>query len=101
MLASALSIFAMVTAPAANKKPFGSWSSPITAKFITTSGVRLGSLSLDSADVLHWLEGRPQEGGRNAVVRYAPGAPGASERDAVDVTPKETNVRTRVHEYGG
>ena len=24
-----------------------------------------------------------------------------SERGAVDVTPKETNVRTRVHEYGG
>ena len=35
------------------------------------------------------------------VVRYAPDDPKASERGGIDVTPKENNVRTRVHEYGG
>ena len=48
-----------------------------------------------------WLEGRPKEGGRQAVVRYAPSSPERSERSAVDVTPASMNVRTRVHEYGG
>ena len=83
-------------------KPFGAWPSPVSAKFITTSGVRLGGLSLDDNDQLFWLEGRPQEKGRNAVVRFVGAdAPGASERGAVDLTPMEVNVRTRVHEYGG
>jgi hypothetical protein len=83
-------------------KPYGAWPSPITAKFITTSGVKLGSLSLDEADQLHWLEGRPQEKGRQAVVRHVgAGVAGGSERNAVDVTPSDVNIRTRVHEYGG
>src|SRR5262249_41673114 len=42
-----------------------------------------------------WLEGRPQEQGRSAIVRR-----GADGR-RVDVTPISMNVRTRVHEYGG
>ena len=92
-----------MSAAASTKKetPFGSWPSPITAKFITSTGVRLGALSVDDSSTLHWLEGRPQEGGRQAVVKYSPGSDGASERGGLDVTPKETNVRTRVHEYGG
>ncbi len=35
------------------------------------------------------------------VCRYSPEAKGASVRGAVDVTPSEHNVRSRVHEYGG
>ena len=91
--------------------PYGSWSSPITAKFITTASVRLGSLSIDREGELHWLEGRPQEKGRQVVVRYcgesatstkaAASRAAASVRGAVDVTPADANVRTRVHEYGG
>ena len=93
-----------MVAPASktNNARYGAWKSPITAKFITTSGVRLGGLSLDDKDSLFWLEGRPQEGGRNAVVNFkGMDAVGVSERGAVDVTPKDVNVRTRVHEYGG
>ena len=78
-----------------------SWSSPVTARLITTSTVRLGGCAVDGAGKLHWLEGRPQEKGRQAVVKYAPGAPGASTRGAIDVSPGDVNVRTRVHEYGG
>ena len=81
--------------------PFGSWPSPITAKFITQTGVKLGGLSVDDAGALHWLEARPQEGGRQVVVRHSPDTAGASARGAIDVTPAGTNVRTRVHEYGG
>jgi hypothetical protein len=44
---------------------------------------------------VHWLEGRPEEGGRQVVCAAAPGeAP-------VDLTPAACNVRARVHEYGG
>ena len=76
--------------------PYGSWPSPVTAKFITTSGVRLGSLALDEKDRLHWLEGRPQEKGRQAVVRYVGvAAEGASERGAIDITPPEVNTDSR------
>ena len=50
-------------------KPYGEWPSPVTAKFITTSGVRLGPLAVDLRGELYWNEGRPQEGGRNVVVR--------------------------------
>ena len=44
---------------------------------------------------MYWLEGRPDDGGRVALVRAAQGeAPD-------DVTPPGFNVRTMVHEYGG
>jgi dipeptidyl aminopeptidase/acylaminoacyl peptidase len=44
-----------------------------------------------------WLEGRPQEGGRNVLCQYNSGGKN------VDVSPADlnTNIRTRVHEYGG
>jgi dipeptidyl aminopeptidase/acylaminoacyl peptidase len=44
--------------------------------------------------VLYWLEGRPEEGGRQVVVRWRGGG-------IEEVTPPTVNVRTRVHEYGG
>ena len=82
--------------------PFGSWVSPITAEFITEAGVGLGGLSCGPASGdLFWVERRPNEGGRAVLCRRAPGDAAASERGAVDVTPAGSNVRTRVHEYGG
>ena len=80
--------------------PYGSWVSPITARSITASSVGLSSVTYDGSN-LFWLESRPQEGGRNAVVRHDPENAAASERGGVDATPAENNVRTRVHEYGG
>ena len=90
-----------VATVASEKLPYGSWPSPITARFITSSSVRLGGLNVDTKGQLYWLEGRPQEGGRQVVCKYDKGAPGSNERGGVDVTPKDDNVRTRVHEYGG
>ena len=91
-------------------KPFGSWESPITSKAITAGSVRLGSLHHNNANhQLYWLEGRPQEAGRNVLCRYVDPTnyndnhqqQHKSERNGVDISPPESNVRTRVHEYGG
>ena len=76
------------------QKAFGTWPSPITAKAVAAQGIRLSEVAIDGDDV-YWIEGRPQEGGRNALVRHR--ADGRVE----DVTPPGFNVRTRVHEYGG
>eukprot|EP00526_Cylindrotheca_closterium_P007549 CAMPEP_0113605184 /NCGR_PEP_ID=MMETSP0017_2-20120614/2190_1 /TAXON_ID=2856 /ORGANISM="Cylindrotheca closterium" /LENGTH=694 /DNA_ID=CAMNT_0000513653 /DNA_START=157 /DNA_END=2241 /DNA_ORIENTATION=+ /assembly_acc=CAM_ASM_000147 len=70
-------------------KPFGAWESPITSQSITAGSVRLGGLTIHDK-TLYWLEGRPQEGGRQVLCT-----------DAGDVLPKDSNARTRVHEYGG
>ncbi len=72
----------------------GSWTSPFESRGISERSLRLSLPRLDRGD-LYWLEGRPSEGGRQAVVA-ARGAAGPA-----DVTPPAVNVRTRVHEYGG
>lgn len=82
-------------------RPFGAWESPISSKSITAGSVRMGNLKVHSDGNLYWMEGRPQEGGRYVLCRYDPTNPSRSDRDGVDVTPTGTNVRTRVHEYGG
>ena len=74
--------------------PYGTWTSPISAQTVAAQGLRLGFPALDG-DEIYWLEGRPHEGGRNALVRRT--AAGV----ITDVTPRDHNVRTRVHEYGG
>lgn len=74
--------------------PYGSWKSPITSDLIVEGSVGLSQPTFDGDDI-YWLELRPQEGGRNVVVK----------RDAagvcVDVTPAPFNARTKAHEYGG
>jgi dipeptidyl aminopeptidase/acylaminoacyl peptidase len=76
--------------------PYGSWSSPISSEMLATSGLALWSASLrwDRGAVL-WVEGRPTEEGRNVLMRREPG------EEAVDLTPRGFDARTRVHEYGG
>jgi dipeptidyl aminopeptidase/acylaminoacyl peptidase len=73
---------------------YGTWSSPITAEAITASQVGLSAPTLDRGDS-YWLEARPQEAGRTVLVRRTP----TGHRE--DLTPAPSNVRTRVHEYGG
>jgi hypothetical protein len=43
---------------------------------------------------VRWLEARPAEGGRIALVEWRDGRLG-------ELTPAGFNVRTRLHEYGG
>ena len=75
--------------------PYGSWKSPVTSDLIVTQSIGLSEVLFDGQAV-YWLEARPQEQGRNVVVRA--GGAGAS---TTDIVPKPFNVRTRVHEYGG
>ncbi len=74
--------------------PFGEWKSPITADLIVAGTIGLGSLGIDG-DWVYWLETRPQEGGRNVILRSA--AAGTVE----ECLPAPFNARTRAHEYGG
>ncbi len=74
--------------------PYGSWKSPITSDLIVAGTIGLGQIALDGSD-LYWSESRPEEGGRNVIVRRGNGA------NHVDMTPAPYNARTRVHEYGG
>ena len=74
--------------------PYGAWRSPITSDLIVGETIGLGDIVADGRDI-YWIEGRPREGGRNVVVRLAPG--GGVE----DITPAPFSTRTRVHEYGG
>ncbi|HVQ15740.1 MAG TPA: prolyl oligopeptidase family serine peptidase [Vicinamibacterales bacterium] len=76
------------------QKAFGTWPSPITAQAVAAQGIRLSYVAVDGDDI-YWIEGRPHEAGRNALVRRRP------DGHIEDVTPADFNVRTRVHEYGG
>lgn len=84
----------MTATPTRRPLPYGSWPSPVTADLIAGATIKLGQLALQGADIL-WTEGRPQEQGRNVLVRR--GADGL----AADLTPAPFNVRTLAHEYGG
>ncbi|MDH3192780.1 MAG: S9 family peptidase [Acidimicrobiia bacterium] len=74
--------------------PYGSWDSPLSARLLTEAGVGLGGASM-VGDRLYWVEARPTEAGRIALVRREP------DGTTLDVTPIGFNARTRIHEYGG
>jgi len=74
--------------------PYGSWKSPITAELYASSYLGVDEPSFDG-DQVWWKEERPKEGGRCVLVRRSP------EGMLTEITPKEFNVRTTVHEYGG
>jgi hypothetical protein len=76
------------------KAPYGSWKSAITSDLIVAQVTMLSDVRLAGDDV-YWLEGRPQEHGRNVIVRHSP------DGALTDITPAGFNARTRVHEYGG
>src|SRR5712692_8394992 len=74
--------------------PYGSWKSPITSDLIVKESIGLSQVKLDGDDI-YWIEMRPSEGGRQVIVRLSTGDGPA------DVTQREFNARTLVHEYGG
>lgn len=74
--------------------PCGAWVSPLSPRLVAGASVRIGGLVVDR-DEIYWVEARPDDGGRNVVVRRTAGGAIA------DATPSTANVRTRVHEYGG
>jgi dipeptidyl aminopeptidase/acylaminoacyl peptidase len=77
------------------ERPFGTWPSQLSAAAVASgAGRSFGGVSLDAAGALRWLEYRADEGGRGVIVEDSPDG-------AVDLTPADFNVRTRVHEMGG
>ena len=74
--------------------PYGTWKSPITAETLLEKSIRLGGLKIED-DYLYWSEGRPNEGGRNVIVRKKPNG------EIEEINPAPMNARSRVHEYGG
>ncbi|HEV2904799.1 MAG TPA: hypothetical protein VGW32_07115, partial [Pyrinomonadaceae bacterium] len=74
--------------------PYGSWKSPVTSDLIVKGSIGLFQVRLDGDDI-YWIELRPSEGGRQVIVRRTP------DGQMHDLTPREMNARTRVHEYGG
>jgi dipeptidyl aminopeptidase/acylaminoacyl peptidase len=74
--------------------PYGSWESPVGAADTVAEIVRFSDLQYDNGSI-YWLESRPSEGGRAALVRR-------TERGTIEeVLPDTVNVRTIAHEYGG
>ncbi len=72
----------------------GEWRSPLDAAAISAAGSRLMEPRVDG-DAVYWLEMRPAEDGRYALVRRAP------DGTIADVLPAPWSARTLVHEYGG
>ncbi|MDQ1071051.1 prolyl oligopeptidase family serine peptidase [Streptomyces canus] len=79
--------------------PFGSWGSPVDSAAATT-GLAAGQIAAPSYVGLvdgeaWWVEPRPQEEGRSALVR------GRADGTTESLLPAPWDVRSRVIEYGG
>jgi dipeptidyl aminopeptidase/acylaminoacyl peptidase len=74
--------------------PYGSWPTPITSELVVRSARLPNGLRVDGDD-LWWSEGRPEEAGRNAVLRRA------ADGTVTEVLAAPWNARSGVHEYGG
>ncbi len=79
--------------------PYGSWPSPISAADVASGTLSLAfpgivPTSDAAAAEIWWLEGRPQDGGRFALVRRA------SDGTVSDVLGPEWSIRSRIIEYG-
>lgn len=75
--------------------PHGTWPSPLMPADLATGQVRIDEVRPDGPDTW-WVESRPSEQGRSALVRHR-----GSSGEVADVLPVPWNVRSRVHEYGG
>lgn len=83
---------------------YGSWVSPISARQVASAAPAIDSPSLDmgsldiddiNGDDLYWLEARPEEAGRSAIVRLS------ANGEKTDVLLAPFSARSQVHEYGG
>jgi dipeptidyl aminopeptidase/acylaminoacyl peptidase len=74
--------------------PCGAWESPFPISLLTAGVVTISEVKAVGG-VRWWLEGRPDEKGRQVLIRRDPD--GTTTR----LTPEGFNARTRVHEYGG
>jgi dipeptidyl aminopeptidase/acylaminoacyl peptidase len=82
------------TAGSSTYAAFGSWKSPITAQLVVGESLRLGQPRIGSEGI-YWTEGRPQEKGRHAVVRFR------ADGEVEELTAAPFDAASRAHEYGG
>lgn len=75
--------------------PYGKWPSPISVDLLTGSAISISDFKANGTNDLFFLESRPFEGGRTALVKMD------GDGKMTDVVGKDVNCRTRVHEYGG
>jgi dipeptidyl aminopeptidase/acylaminoacyl peptidase len=79
--------------PTRTASPYGSWPSLLKPEDLI-AGIPPGAPDPDG-EGLYWLELRPNERGRTALMYARRG------EEPRLLTPPELNVRSRVHEYGG
>ncbi len=80
------------------KFAYGQWPSPFSAEMLTQQSAKLSevrSCGQKNNENVFWLESRPSEKGRNALMQLS--ATGIMS----DVLPAPHSIRTRAHEYGG
>ncbi|UZJ54221.1 hypothetical protein CBS101457_003541 [Exobasidium rhododendri] len=89
--------------------PYGAWKSPISAEILTQKNVAFGEIAVANctgakADVV-FVENRPQEAGRAALIRKTIDLHTLQVEDVegeeIDLTRGLHNARSGVHEYGG
>jgi len=74
--------------------PYGRWDSPISAEQVARRTIAYDDVRVEG-EAVYWLESRPEEEGRTALVRWTSGG------GKTDVLPPAFDVGSRVHEYGG
>ena len=74
--------------------PYGEWVSPIPPDALAEGVRKIEQICVDG-DAAYWVEVRPDEGGRSAVMRWT------KDKGAVDVLPRWYSARTTVNSYGG
>ncbi|MEH6542566.1 MAG: prolyl oligopeptidase family serine peptidase [Porticoccaceae bacterium] len=86
--------------------PCGSWPSAITPELAASAAGALDYPTFDS-DYVYWLESRPEDNGRNTIMRMprptqvSPTQASPKPSAIEEVLPSPLNARSRVHEYGG
>ncbi|NHJ12047.1 MAG: S9 family peptidase [Candidatus Thorarchaeota archaeon] len=76
-------------------KPYGLWDPLVTPEDIYSDIIRFLNVFVDEKGFYYWAELRPQDNARIVVVKW-------NEEGVIrDISPPNSNVRTRVHEYGG
>ncbi|MBW6417622.1 prolyl oligopeptidase family serine peptidase [Celeribacter sp. PS-C1] len=74
--------------------PYGAWESPISAQMLVEDSRKIEQVCVDR-DTIYWIETRPDQGGRSAIMCQTPD--GAQK----DILPRWFNARALVNSYGG
>jgi dipeptidyl aminopeptidase/acylaminoacyl peptidase len=82
--------------PGKRALPFGTWPSPVTPELVAKGSRRFGMVQV-AGDAIYWTESRPEQGGRQVILKAAKGG----SRQAEELLPAPFSARSRVHEYGG